>query len=256
MARKRFSVRLEPSDFVQLSAFIVLGFQAIERQSWFLAALSVLALGAFVTHMYGRLSKSGQLAHEEAYEKAYVEAKSCFDIEDYLGAIRCLNSLIHSEPSIVDGYVLRAHSWARLCYYSRAIDDYKEAIVRGGFEEDLWLCRGLSFLRLSRGNAFFKRRNYERALDDLDKSIENFPGNRFVALNNRASCFYWLSQFQDAIKDYSSAILLNPIDAMTYVRRGEVYRAIDEHSLAAKDFNKAIQLGWDQRKHDVDVVDF
>ena len=51
-----------------------------------------------------------------------------------------------------------------------------------------------------------------------------------------------LGQIDMAIKAYSKAIDLNPLDAKTYNNRGIAYGEKGEHNLAIKDFDKAIYL--------------
>jgi tetratricopeptide (TPR) repeat protein len=94
---------------------------------------------------------------------------------------------------------------------------------------------------LKRGNAFYNRQQYVKAILDYNKAIEVNPdytdayNNRGIALNN-------LQRYEEAIKDYNKAIELDPNDVDKYFNRGNTYIKQKRYEEAIKDYNKAIEL--------------
>ncbi len=61
---------------------------------------------------------------------------------------------------------------------------------------------------------------------------------------NRANANYLRRDYQNAIMDYSTVIVLNPNDGEVYYKRGLAKIAIDEKESAVIDFKKAFDLGF------------
>jgi tetratricopeptide (TPR) repeat protein len=75
-----------------------------------------------------------------------------------------------------------------------------------------------------RGNAYFKKGNYDQALNDYNDAIKLVPSNP-VAVNNRGNIEARLGQYDKAIADYSEAIHLNPGYANAFNNRCFAYNA-------------------------------
>ena len=103
-------------------------------------------------------------------------------------------------------------------------------------------------------------KDFEKALDDLQKAIELDPNN-YIAYNNRG--YVYLMYVQDtewswstgkdigynpsellykALADFNKAIELDPNYSSAYNNRGVVYHRQGKYRLAIKDFTKAIEL--------------
>ena len=63
------------------------------------------------------------------------------------------------------------------------------------------------------------------------------------AYNDRAIATYNLGQFDDAIKDYSKSLELNPKNARAYYNRGVTYYRLNNKVNSCADWQKASQLG-------------
>src|SRR5262249_43421375 len=50
------------------------------------------------------------------------------------------------------------------------------------------------------------------------------------------------TEFDNAVRDFSESIRLNPLDALTYLDRGIAYKARKEYDKAVADYTEAIQL--------------
>ena len=93
----------------------------------------------------------------------------------------------------------------------------------------------------SRGEAYRQKGDYDRALADLDKSIDFNPRDGFV-LGGRGEVHRFKGQLDRALADFDAAISLNPRDDFAFARRGEVYREKGVLDRAMADLSEAIRL--------------
>jgi len=93
----------------------------------------------------------------------------------------------------------------------------------------------------NRGNAYYRLNQYERAIEDYNKTIE-LNQNLAEPYNNRGLAYIGLGRYGMAIDDCSKAIELNSNFAETYNNRGLAYIGLKKHERAIEDYNKAIEL--------------
>ena len=60
---------------------------------------------------------------------------------------------------------------------------------------------------------------------------------------NRATAYYSLGRYQEALRDYDRAIALNPNNPNSYNGRALTYRALGNFAAAQEDFTKSCSLG-------------
>ena len=85
---------------------------------------------------------------------------------------------------------------------------------------------------------------YEKAIEDFNKAIELDP-NYIAAYFHRGNAYSFLGQFEKAIEDYSKVIASDPHHpghAPTYEHRGVAYYFLKQYEKAIEDFDKAIEL--------------
>ena len=82
---------------------------------------------------------------------------------------------------------------------------------------------------------------YEKAINDFNKSIELDP-NIVNNFRYRGVAYAHLGQKEKAIADLSIAIHLDPNDAAAYPIRGIIYSYLNQHEKAIEDLNKSIEL--------------
>jgi tetratricopeptide (TPR) repeat protein len=75
-----------------------------------------------------------------------------------------------------------------------------------------------------RGNAYFKKGNYDQALNDFNKAIKLVPSNP-IAVNNRGNIEARLGLYDKAIADYTEAIHWKPEYANAFNNRCFAYNA-------------------------------
>lgn len=95
-----------------------------------------------------------------------------------------------------------------------------------------------------RGNANANARNYKDAIKDYTSAIKLNPAFA-EAFRNRGDAYYAQADYKDAIEDFSSAIKLNPHYAEAYYDRGDAYALDGEVAKSQADLKKAKQLGFD-----------
>jgi serine/threonine protein kinase len=92
-----------------------------------------------------------------------------------------------------------------------------------------------------KGDDFFTRRKYDKAIENYTLAIELNP-NEFGLYNNRGAALYATGEFRKAIADYTKALELNPYHFSAYNNRGVAYENVGEIEQALADYRKALEL--------------
>lgn len=93
----------------------------------------------------------------------------------------------------------------------------------------------------NRGLAYDDRGDYQKAIKDYNTAISIDP--KFViSYNNRGSTYVNLGKYEEAIKDYDKAISMNSKYAEAYSNRGFAYSSLGNHQEALKDYTTAISM--------------
>jgi tetratricopeptide (TPR) repeat protein len=93
----------------------------------------------------------------------------------------------------------------------------------------------------SRGWAYYRKADFDRAIQDYNQAIQLQPDYAF-AFNDRGLAYAGNRDFNRAIEDYSQAIKLNPDFALAFNNRGFAYASKRDNDRAIQDFNAAIRL--------------
>ncbi len=94
---------------------------------------------------------------------------------------------------------------------------------------------------VNRGNVYRRKGDFDRAIADHTKAIALNP-NVAEAYYNRGLAYARKGEVDHAIVDYDKAIALNPKDAAAYNNRGNAYKNKDDLDRAVADYDKAIKL--------------
>ncbi len=117
--------------------------------------------------------------------------------------------------------------------------DYERAIEY--FNRSIQLSPNIAEIFLNRGNVYRDKKDYDRAIQDYDEAIRQNP-NYFLALNDRAIAYRAKQDYSRAIKDYDRLIRLNPSYSASFNNRGNVYRDMRDYDRAIRDYDEAIRL--------------
>jgi tetratricopeptide (TPR) repeat protein len=92
-----------------------------------------------------------------------------------------------------------------------------------------------------RGNVYFTKGKYDRAIQDYDQAIRLDPRNS-LAFGNRAAAYGEKGEYDRAFQDFDQAIRLDPNYAEAFYNRGSVELNIGDYNRAIRDFDQAIRL--------------
>jgi tetratricopeptide (TPR) repeat protein len=99
--------------------------------------------------------------------------------------------------------------------------------------------RAISYL--NRGDAYYFRRDYDRAIADYTEAIRIDPKNS-ASFNSRANAYSGKGDRDRAIADYDEAIRLNPKNADAYSNRCDEWSLKGNNDRAIADCSEAIKL--------------
>jgi len=123
-------------------------------------------------------------------------------------------------------------TWTQLGYWRDSISLYDHA---------LQATRPNDIILNSRGDAYCRLGNLERAIPDFDEAVEINPGN-FEAYYNRGVTYGKLGNHRQAISDFGRAIEIDPGREQPYYNRGFAYGELGDYREAIENYNKAIEI--------------
>lgn len=92
-----------------------------------------------------------------------------------------------------------------------------------------------------RGNAWYNKMEYSKAIIDYNKAMKNNPNNSELYIW-RGNAWCNKMEYGKAIEDYTKAIDLNPDSGDAYYNRGLAWQSRKETEKAIIDFEKAIEI--------------
>ncbi len=91
----------------------------------------------------------------------------------------------------------------------------------------------------NRGLAYSKVKQYDKAFEDFNRTIE--LDKQFLEVYyNRGVSYFFLGKYDEAIKDYTAAIFYKPKFPLAFSNRGSAYFMLKRYDEAVKDYNTAI----------------
>ncbi len=93
---------------------------------------------------------------------------------------------------------------------------------------------------INRGQSYYRKKEYERALEDFNKAIPLKPKWVQLAYSNRGNVYYAKGEDQNAIDSYDKAIAIDPNYPAAYTARGLLYEKAGAVGRARTDFNAAL----------------
>ena len=108
-----------------------------------------------------------------------------------------------------------------------------------------------------RGIKYTVAGKHAKAIKCYNKAIE-LDANVAALYHNRALSYYFLGQYDKAVRDYTLAIRIELEDesggfhhanVWNYSRRGHAYAELGEYDKAIADYDKAIELAPDNKEY-------
>ena len=103
-----------------------------------------------------------------------------------------------------------------------------------------------AYLYYNRGQAYFRKQQYDLAIADYNRVIELIP-DRALAYADRGFFFYESRRYNSALADYNRAIELTPDLPLTYAYRALLYIELGSTAQAIKDWETLINLTDNQQ---------
>jgi stress-induced-phosphoprotein 1 len=91
-----------------------------------------------------------------------------------------------------------------------------------------------------KGNAAFKHKKYENALNYYSEAIKLDP-NDHVLYSNRSVCYYNMKKFDKALEDADACIKIKTDFGRGYLRKGNAEIKLDKIKEAVETFKKGLQ---------------
>jgi tetratricopeptide (TPR) repeat protein len=202
----------------------------------------------------------------DPFSLSFNQATTHYFNKDFKEAIGSLNTCLELHPTDAGSFYLRAECNYRLKNYNQSEEDIQKAIVRDPKCASAFFLRGNLFHErykdfskaiedyslaiqlnsevfsyyLNRATCYFRVRMFEEAVEDLDRSIALQSSDR--ALAQRGKVRAAAKQYEKAIVDYSEAILANKSHTMYYNNRAECYFHLGRHEEAMRDLERAHEL--------------
>ncbi|HET6722736.1 MAG TPA: tetratricopeptide repeat protein [Chitinophagaceae bacterium] len=171
--------------------------------------------------------------YPQASHAHFTLGKNLMDTRDVNAALASLNKAIELDPRMSDAYFIRGNLYYGQGNYQAALSDYRKAVeINPKYAEALY----------NLGVCYNTLGNFTEGMNALTSAI-NIRPNEYM-YQSRATAFFNLNRYQDAINDYTKALAINPQLGETLFNRGVSYYRIQEQAKACDDWRKSVGLGY------------
>ena len=175
-----------------------------------------------------------QALHQRAYARLYAGI-TCYNNEDWEGAIEHYNKVIDLNPRMAAAFHNRGLAHYANSHYNFAIDDFTKVLALEPDDSVAYHNRGIAHHAIS---------NYNFAINDFTKALELEPDNsEFYCV--RGDVYMDMSEYILAINDYNMALALEHDNTDVYFKRGIAWLCLSEWENAKPDLIDAISKGAD-----------
>lgn len=143
-------------------------------------------------------------------------------------ALKEFDRALELDPENGDYYFQKGKAHSRLNDDRAAIQDYDKAIELISSEV------GRSMVHAARADLNQKLDQLVQAIGDYSEAIKLAP-NYAYHYDHRGNLYYAKGEFQKALEDFTSAIERDPANKFFYLDRARVYRQLQQSELAEKD---------------------
>ncbi|NXT77803.1 TTC6 protein, partial [Zapornia atra] len=154
--------------------------------------------------------------------------------QQYRKAIEDLAAALHLDPSCWLAFYYRG-CILRETDPKRAVQDFSVSVLINDTQENF-----CSFLH--RGIVYSEQRQWSLAICDFESVLALDSSVIFAYLSIGLILLLHLNQYYEAIRRFTSAIEIDPLDVRAYVYRAQAYHKISNLPNAVKDISRAIHL--------------
>ncbi|XP_075008535.1 tetratricopeptide repeat protein 6 [Calonectris borealis] len=154
--------------------------------------------------------------------------------QQYRNAIQDLAAAVHLDPSCWLAFYYRG-CILRQIDPKRAVQDFSVSVLINDTQENF-----CSFLH--RGIVYSEQCQWSLAICDFESVLALDSSVIFAYLNIGLILLLHLDQYHEAIRQFTNAIEIDPLNIRAYVCRAQAYHKIHNLPNAVKDINRAIHL--------------
>lgn len=232
----------------------------------------VLILTFIVASRYVTWDKLKGVDTESNAFKHLTDAVQFFQDDERHKALHALTLAIQDDPHYAEAYIQRGLIYFQLKQYQEAIADYTQTISLNRFTADAYAGRGDAYRALKnlpkalddytvsikkrrsaqiltkRAICYIDSGRIDSALDDYTYIIKRRP--TAMAYYNRGKAYYnkYIGSENDveiaklAIVDFDKSIEMQPLLAVSFYHRGDIYGDLGQLNLRDKDYSHTIDL--------------
>ena len=150
-------------------------------------------------------------------------------------AVADYDKAIELKPNYVQAYENRSKAFNALGNYEKASEDRRRA-------EHLKWSNEKADKAIDKALALEQRGDVKGALKLLNEAVKLYPDNQFVLVNRGNIYNDYLKDYERAIDDYNKTIELNPKFSWPYLNRAIAYGRLKRWEEAIVDYGRAIEL--------------
>jgi tetratricopeptide (TPR) repeat protein len=151
-------------------------------------------------------------------------------------ALNDFDAAIGLKPFLANSFIDRGLIYQRMRQLDNAVKDFTAALNLNPDPEAACIAHS------NRGSVYYETKQIGLAVEDFDKAIALNPRCAW-AYNNRATAYEDGGEIDSAIDFYSKALSVKPDLAEALISRGRLYMKKGLTETAARDFQKACELG-------------
>ena len=178
----------------------------------------------------------------------YLKGRQYLSELRYESAINMYGSAIKQDPAFALALLGRSSIYSRI-YFTRGLE-YKysgawkgyDSLARADFEKAFKINPGLPMVKFAQAEQLYRfDRKNEKALELLSE-IENQMPNDPAFFVLRAAILRRMGKWEESLKNWHKNILLDPLNAMSYIELGHTYRLLRKYPEALDFYNKSLLL--------------
>jgi tetratricopeptide (TPR) repeat protein len=171
----------------------------------------------------------------QSSQAQFVLGEKQYESGDINGSLVSYTRSIELDSTVGPVYFWRGNAYGHLENYQAAITDYlKAAQLKPGYLE--------AYNNI--GTLYMKQNDYANAIIYFSKCMALKPSE--FLYQNRATSYFYLKKYKEAIDDYTMSLQINSSLSDAYFNRGVCYLYLQQIDLACADWKKASAMGYEK----------